>query len=64
MMTIEQHREYVDDLHRMLCKIVRVHGLDSPQSNAMSSIHFKELMAYLDRLSIQCESAYRAELGG
>ena len=50
MMTIEQHSDYVDDLYKMLCKIVRIHGVDSPQSKAMSSIHFEELMAYSERL--------------
>ena len=51
MMTIEQYGEYVDDLFSMLCKIVRLHGADSPQAEAMSSIHSKELMAYLERVN-------------
>lgn len=51
MMTIEQYGEYVDDLFDMLCKIVRLHGADSPQAEAMASIHSKELMAYLERVN-------------
>ena len=51
MMTIEQHRDYLDELHKMLCKIVRLHGADSSQAEAMSSIHSKELMAYLERVN-------------
>jgi len=50
-MTIEQHSDYVDELHKMLCKIVRIHGPDSPQAAAMSSIHFAELMAYIGRVN-------------
>ena len=49
-MAMEQHSDYVDELYKMLCKIVRVHGVDSQQSKAMSAIHFKELMAYSERL--------------
>ena len=50
MMTIEQYRDYVAELYTMLCKIVRLHGADSPQAEAMASIHSKELMAYLERV--------------
>lgn len=51
MMTIEQHSEYVDELYTMLCKIVRLHGADSSQAKAMASIHFEELLAYLERVN-------------
>ena len=51
MMTTKQHSEYVDELYEMLCKIVRLHGHDSPQAAAMSSIHSTELMAYLGRVN-------------
>ena len=50
-MTIEQHRDYLDELHKMLCKIERLHGEDSPQAQAMGSIFSKELMAYSERLT-------------
>ena len=50
-MTIEQHSDYVDELYKMLCKIVRIHGEDSPQAQAMASIFSKELMAYLERVN-------------
>ena len=60
-MTIEQHSDYVDDLYKMLRKIERLHGVGSPQSKAMASIHFKELMAYLERVS---EKVTKASLGG
>ena len=49
-MTIEQHRDYVDELYKMLCKIVMLHGADSPQAEATASIYSKELMVYLERL--------------
>ena len=49
-MTTKQHSDYVDDLYKMLCKIVRLHGQHSPQATAMSSIHSSELMAYLGRM--------------
>ena len=48
-MTIEQHRDYVDELHKMLCKIERLHGEDSPQAQAMGSIFSKELRAYSEK---------------
>ena len=50
-MTDKQHSDYVDELYKMLCKIVRLHGPDSPQAAAMSSIHSAELMAYLGRVN-------------
>ena len=49
--TIEQHSDYVDELYKMLCKIVRLHGQDSPQAAAMSSIHTAELLAYIGRVN-------------
>ena len=52
-MTIEQHSDYVDELYKMLCKIVRLHGQHSPQATAMSSIHVAELMAYIGRLGVE-----------
>ena len=51
MMTVEQHREYVEELYKMLCKIERLHGCLSPQATAMSSIHSAELIAYLGRVN-------------
>ena len=52
-MTVEQHSDYVDELYKMLCKIVRLHGQHSPQAAAMSSIHSAELMAYLGRVEVE-----------
>ena len=49
-MTMEQHRDYVAELYTILCKIVMLHGADSPQTEAMASVYSKELIAYLERL--------------
>jgi hypothetical protein len=62
MMTTKQHSDYVDELYKMLCKIVRLHGQHSPQATAMSSIHSAELMAYIVRMTEQM-SKDLADLG-
>ncbi len=53
MMTTKQHSDYVDELYEMLCKIIRLHGQHSPQAIAMSSIHYAELSAYIERVTEQ-----------
>ena len=50
-MTDKQHSDYVDDLYKMLCKIVRLHGQHSSPAAAMSSIYSAELLAYLERVN-------------
>jgi len=48
-MTIEQQSDYVDELYKMLRKIVRIHGQHSSHAAAMTSIYSEELRDYLER---------------